>query len=687
MTQARRILAFDQDEAFLEAAGRLMARAGLQFQAVRDPAQVMVQVTAFQPDAVLLDRSGKGTGFAEALEQLRDSNVPLVFVLAETGERALIRAVQAHAVEVMLKPFGEAHIPRLLALLGELAQRPRAEKLTWEERVARNFLDLARRHKLRGSLVVNRGTPFEGRVVFRDGALVRATYGPLSGKDAVREILQVEDGLYEMDASLDQPPERRAVSATQLEEDGPIDLAGGDELLRPRMLVVDDEQDITVLLAKSLERAGFKVSTASDGRQAMDASLQTPFDLILADLSMPRMDGWEMLRMLKADHRTSEIPVVVLSAHDDYRETLRAARAGAYDYLGKTGRSEVIVSAALRAITPRLETLFHLVEKQPVEVRTQAIGLQWILRALARMKATGTLFLRDDWGGYRVEVKEGRPTAAVFEAQQRRVTGLAAFVRMMVATAAQGRFDFAPVQDVGAGGLPKTMEDLIQRTCETLNGAEARANEQLASTSTSFDVDPELYELFCRIAPPRKVAFARGVIDRKLPLGELTKALVMPPEQGTDWFNELARRGVIKRRAKGTSKPRFRLEPQRALTEERPLTPDRRAALAAQIRAELGEAPWVVIAESLDISLVSKLDREMSFVDLVQFAKVRGYDWRDVYTVLGKMTAKKLLKRVHLGAEIAPPNLIPGPDVDEKQLQAWTEWSRKAQPIWKSALG
>ena len=64
---------------------------------------------------------------------------------------------------------------------------------------------------------------------------------------------------------------------------------------------------------------------------------------------MPRIDGWEMLKLLKADHRTSEVPVVIVSAHDDYRETLRAARAGAYDYLAKTGRSDAYVASALRA--------------------------------------------------------------------------------------------------------------------------------------------------------------------------------------------------------------------------------------------------------------------------------------------------------------------------------------------------
>jgi hypothetical protein len=192
-------------------------------------------------------------------------------------------------------------------------------------------------------------------------------------------------------------------------------------------------------------------------------------------------------------------------------------------------------------------------------------------------------------------------------------------------------------------------------------------------------VDPELYDLFCRIAPPKKVAFARSMIERKVPLDEVARALTMTPQQGKDWFNELARRGVIKRAARG-SKVLPRLD-------ARPATPDRRTAVLTLVRAELGETPFVAIAEALDINLVSRLDQEMSFQDLVLFARVRGYDWRHVYVVLTKLTVKKLLQRLQPGAEIAPPPLVPGPDREDKQLQAWTEWARRAQPIWKSALG
>ncbi|HVE85676.1 MAG TPA: response regulator [Myxococcales bacterium] len=550
MTPARRILAFDQDDAFLKTAGQYLTSAGVEFCAVREPSGVLEQVASFKPDLILLDRAAPGTQVGEVAGMLRSSSVPLAFVLHDSSERELIRALQAHAVEVMQRPFGQDHVSRILQLLDELAQRPRIDSATWEDQVARNFVDMARRHRLRGSLVVNRGTPFEGLVVLKDGLLVRASYGPLTGMEAVREILQLEDGVYELDASLERPPQKIAHSATELEKGQLITLGPGDSAdIRPRVLAVDDEPDMLTLVSKHLTRAGFEVSLAPDGAAAVEAAIQTPFDLIVADLSMPRMDGWEMLKVLKSDHRTSEVPVIFISAHDDYRDSLRAARAGAHDYLAKTGRSETVVNTALKAITPRLEALFQLLVSAPVAVRAQVIGLQWCLRALARLQSTGTLELKDDWGRYRLDVRLGQPVAAVATVQQRQVGGVSGFARMMVATRAQGAFVHQDIPDPPATQvLTLSMEELIVRTCEGLNAAESRAMEARLASATELDVDPDLYELFCRVAPARKVAFAQAYCEKKLPLQEVGHSLKLGPEQTTEWFQELLRRGVIKLR-------------------------------------------------------------------------------------------------------------------------------------------
>jgi DNA-binding response OmpR family regulator len=546
VTPARRVLAFDQDTVFLKTASDLLARAGLQVCAVSEAAAVPSQMASFRPDLVLLDRGSPGTAVSEVTALLRNSSIPLVFLLADSSGRELIRALQAHAVEVMHRPFEQDHVNRIAALLDELARRPQVQSVTWEDQVARNLVDLARRHKLHGTLMVNRGTPFEGRVVFREGALQRAAFGPLSGMDAVREILQMEDGQFELDESLNVPGPRTAKSTTQLDDSQAIQLSAADTAdIRPRLLAVDDEPDMLVLMEKHLSRAGFEVTTAADGLEAVERALESPYDIIVADLNMPRMDGWEMLKTLKADHRTREVPVVFISAHDDYRESLRAARAGAHDYLTKTGRSEHVVNAALKAITPRLEALFHLLVNEPVQVRIQTVGLQWLLRALARLGSTGVLSLEDDYGRYQVAVHEGLPVAAHSELQRRKVAGVAGFARTLVATAAHGSFT-AGAPDAPAPAIASSMEELIQYTCERLNAAEAQAAERRLAHATEFDVDPDLYELYARVAPARKAAFAQNVCEKRMSVQDAAVQLRLAPEESWEWLRELLRRGVIR---------------------------------------------------------------------------------------------------------------------------------------------
>src|SRR5262245_5809367 len=113
----------------------------------------MEQVQAFNPALIILDRGSSGTGTGEATTLLRSSSVPLVFLLADSSGRELIRALQAHAVEVMHRPLGDQEqVARIVSLLQELSQRPPVQAATWDSQVAQNLVDLARRHKLNGTL-------------------------------------------------------------------------------------------------------------------------------------------------------------------------------------------------------------------------------------------------------------------------------------------------------------------------------------------------------------------------------------------------------------------------------------------------------------------------------------------------------------------------------------------------------
>ncbi|MEN9860949.1 MAG: hypothetical protein RLZZ515_1431 [Cyanobacteriota bacterium] len=102
-----------------------------------------------------------------------------------------------------------------------------------------------------------------------------------------------------------------------------------------RILAVDDDALNLDLLAQRLSRQGHVVSTAVDGEEALERVRERPFDLVLLDVMMPRLDGYSTLARLKADEQLRAIPVIMISALDELSSVVRCIEAGAEDYLPK----------------------------------------------------------------------------------------------------------------------------------------------------------------------------------------------------------------------------------------------------------------------------------------------------------------------------------------------------------------
>ena len=103
----------------------------------------------------------------------------------------------------------------------------------------------------------------------------------------------------------------------------------------PLILVVDDYQDAREMYAEYLQFSGFRVAEARNGNEAVDQAFALKPDLILMDLSLPGMDGWEATRRLKADDRTKHIPVVALTGHALAGASEGAKKAGCDSFVTK----------------------------------------------------------------------------------------------------------------------------------------------------------------------------------------------------------------------------------------------------------------------------------------------------------------------------------------------------------------
>lgn len=106
-------------------------------------------------------------------------------------------------------------------------------------------------------------------------------------------------------------------------------------MAKPKILVVDDEPDLVDLLRLRLEQKGFEVQSAHDGLQVFTRLEEQKPDLIILDVMMPKMDGFEVLKRLKASEETSRIPVIMLTAKVRSQDILHGYELGADYYLTK----------------------------------------------------------------------------------------------------------------------------------------------------------------------------------------------------------------------------------------------------------------------------------------------------------------------------------------------------------------
>jgi len=158
-----------------------------------------------------------------------------------------------------------------------------------------------------------------------------------------------------------------------------------------RILVVDDNAANRDLLSRRLQREGYRVTTAADGTAALARIAAESFDLVLLDLMMPGMSGFEVLCRLKADESTRHLPVIMISALDELDSTVRCIEAGAEDYLPKPF-NPVLLRARIGACLEKKRLLDGLrAEKE----RSEALLLNILPRTIVERMRRGETVIAD----------------------------------------------------------------------------------------------------------------------------------------------------------------------------------------------------------------------------------------------------------------------------------------------------
>ena len=204
-------------------------------------------------------------------------------------------------------------------------------------------------------------------------------------------------------------------------------------------LVVDDDPTNRMLLSRSLEQQGHRVSGAENGKEALERLRSEPFDIVLLDVLMPELDGYETLERIQSDEKLRHIPVIMVSALEELESVVRCIELGAEDYLPKPF-DPVLLRARLNACLAKkrlhdleleyIEQVGHVVEAAVaveagtfdpgalVEVAGRDDALGQLARVFGRMAEevrAREQRLREQVDQLRIEIDEARAARQVAE--------------------------------------------------------------------------------------------------------------------------------------------------------------------------------------------------------------------------------------------------------------------------------
>jgi CheY-like chemotaxis protein len=575
------ILGVDENREVQKAVSQIFNAQQVMYRFVSDRQRVSAAVRQLQPHLILLFGELASDFVIQVLDALAADVVsaqrPVVLVSQDTSDAPFLQGMRSGVVGMLKAPFAGPHLGVVRALWDELGTRSGTSSGTASPSTVQHFIEHIRRTRRSGLLTTDERTANEGKASFVYGRLDRASFLGAQGPHALAAMLSqptIRWSFTEVAGSRGEgagvvievgelETGETAVAEVvvgQLDEDEPLTFEVPVLAARPgapsanvpaegapaatQLLLVDDDPTIIKMFSTLFTKHGFAVTTATDGQEGFQAALSHDFDAVLADLNMPHLDGWGLLRRLREDFRTRELPIAFLSAHEDYRESLRALDSGAQAYLSKGTKLDVIIGQVVKLIDPRrtLEALLELGQAEALAIHT--VGPQWLINMLSRHRSTGMLTCRDGWASYQLAFSAGTCIHASAVAGKYKAEGERALNAFIASRSAEGQFHQGNLPALGQNLFLAT-EVLVERACSVLNDNEQKMRESLMVSATEVQVNDELYAVYRAVGPRQWLEAARLICEEKKTARDVIAILDASPVEIEECMKDLIRRGVI----------------------------------------------------------------------------------------------------------------------------------------------
>lgn len=232
------------------------------------------------------------------------------------------------------------------------------------------------------------------------------------------------------------------------------------ELLR--ILIADDDEPTREVLARGMSRRTRRIATAADGEEALATAITFAPHLVITDVTMPRMSGWDLVVQMRRRPETALTPVIFATGADDHKSRMRGLRLGAVDYVTKPLDLEELSLRVRNALRHRLhaERAVHAALVQGVAGSLAHLPLSSLLNLLALERRSGVLEVLVDGGAGRLVLCEGNVVSARLGGT-RGASGADCVYRLLSATEGQFVYTDGAVTVADEIGVP-TMELLME---------------------------------------------------------------------------------------------------------------------------------------------------------------------------------------------------------------------------------
>ncbi len=510
-----------------------------------DPEEALRLARSSAPDVVLVDRAivlRTGSDFVRRLREdpLTDF-VPIVALVPAGEEIDAIAIRELGCEDVLARPLEGESLERTIVRLAAIDGTSSSGAFSGDLTVAELASKIA--EEIRRGLVESLDRGRDLSVPIGDGTEVLAATWSAIGR--LRAHLASRSG-----GRLHFREREGAAATLALVDDDSTHDAGEEVSLRDRrVLIADDDPAVVWFFSNLLKEAGALPTETHDGEEALLAARRSRPDVLIADILMPRLDGFSLTRELKRDPVLSDVPVVLLSWKEDFLQRMRELSAGASGYLRKEAGASQILAAVREVLRPRARLEQRLRAGGDVRGRLERIGVLPLLYTTAQHRPDARITVRDAWNLFEIDLRKrpGEPTGALVDVTRTASDGsFSRGPRVLGALlgAVEGRFTVVDSDAPVRASVREPLDVVLTRAANELGALVDAVSGRGLLLAHRVTFDEDVLASILRSAPPTVAA----VVDA-LRRGRGPRSLVVDgtfaPQDVERVLVDLARQGAI----------------------------------------------------------------------------------------------------------------------------------------------